>query len=166
MSAVNSKVKINTEQLTTFYVGSELFGIEVMKVQEVTGQQSVVPVPLAPDFIRGLVNLRGQIATAIGLNELFLQKPRTPENGEMSVVCRLEGNLVSLIVDTIGEVVEVERSEFEKTPDTVSFSLRRFMKGIYKLNGSMLSVLDIEAICRELTTINESTSTSTPTTRI
>lgn len=156
MSTYDARSKLNHEQLTTFYVGKELFGIEVMKVQEVTGQQSLVPVPLAPQFIRGLVNLRGQIATAIGLNELFLQPTKTSDHGQMSVVCRLDGNLVSLIVDTIGDVVEVERSEFEKTPDTVSVNLRKFMKGIYKLNGAMLSVLDIEAICRELTTVNES----------
>jgi purine-binding chemotaxis protein CheW len=156
MSVTESKGQRICEQLTTFYVGKELFGIEVMKVQEVTGQQAVVPVPLAPQFVRGLVNLRGQIATAIGLNELFLQSSDPLERGQMSVVCRLDGNLVSLIVDAIGDVVEVECGEFEKTPDTVALSLRRFMKGIYKLNGAMLSVLDIEAICRELTTINES----------
>jgi purine-binding chemotaxis protein CheW len=142
------------EQLTTFYIGEALFGIPVMQVQEVTGQSQVVPVPLAPRFVRGLINLRGQIATALGLRELFDARGADLEK-EMSVVCRIEGNLVSLIVDSIGDVVEVETSRFEETPDTIPDNLKRFITGIYKLNGTLLSVIDLEAVSKELTPSGE-----------
>lgn len=71
MSAFQSatKDKSETELLTTFYIGNDYFGIEVMKVQEVTSAPTVVPVPLAPKFVRGLINLRGQLATAFGFRE-------------------------------------------------------------------------------------------------
>lgn len=158
MSSVENSLVRKIEQLTTFYVGNELFGIEVMKVQEVTGNPQVVPVPLAPEFVRGLVNLRGQIATAIGLSELFSQKKSQGDQSEMSVVCKSEGNLISLVVDSIGDVVEVDGHKFEKTPDTVPQTLRRFVKGVYKMDGILLSVLDIETIFKELSTDSESTS--------
>lgn len=138
-----------TEQLTTFSVAGDLFGIEVLKVQEVAGAATVVPVPLAPPFVHGLVNLRGQIATALGLRELFNKDARKDSN-QMSVVCRIEGNLVSLVADTIGDVVEVERQRFEPPPDTVPPEVRRYIKGIYKMNGALLSVIDLDILSQEL----------------
>jgi purine-binding chemotaxis protein CheW len=137
------------EQLTTFYIGNDLFGIEVMKVQEVTGKTSVIPVPLAPHFVRGLINLRGQIATALGLRELFEKSGEAPIE-QVSVVFRIDGNLVSLIVDSIGDVVEVERSQFEPPPNILPIKVRRYIKGIYKMNGVLLSVLDLETLAKEL----------------
>ncbi len=140
------------EQLTTFYVGHELFGIEVMKVREVTGNPHVVPVPLAPEFVKGLVNLRGQIATAISLSELFAISGNSSEEN-MSVVCKNEGNLVSLIVSSIGDVVEVSKTNFERNPDILPSTLKKYVKGIYKMEGILLSVLDIESIFKELSPI-------------
>ena len=138
-----------TEQFTTFYIGPDLFGIEVMKTQEVTGPHPIMPVPLAPDFVRGLINLRGQIATALGLRELF--GTGTPDPAEqMSVVCRIDGNLVSLIVDAIGDVVEVSRDRFERAPETLPSGLKRFVKGVYKMNHQFLTIIDLETVSREL----------------
>ena len=145
---------MNTQLVTTFYVGNSYYGLEVMKVQEVTGTPTIVPVPLAPKFVQGLINLRGQLATALGLRELFQStEAATPE--QMSVVCRIDGNLVSLIVDAIGDVVEADTSVFEPAPNTMPSSVRRFVKGIYKMNGALLSVLDLEAISKELSPTNE-----------
>lgn len=132
-------------QLTTFHVGSDLFGIDVMKVQEVTAGPTVVPVPLAPPFVRGLVNLRGQIATALGLRELF-ERGGGAESGQMSVVCKIDGNLVSLLVDSIGQVIEVDAAAFEPSPETIPPAVRKFVSGIYKTNEGLLSVLDLESL--------------------
>ena len=139
----------NSELLTTFYIGTECYGIEVMKVQEVTGSPIIVGVPLAPKFVRGLINLRGQLATAMGLRELFGDSS-TDDSEQMSVVCRIDGNLVSLIVDRIGDVVEAESRNFENPPDTIPLGVKRFIKGIYKMNGTLLSVLDLDKITKEL----------------
>lgn len=138
-----------SEQLTTFRVGAELFGIEVLKVQEVTGNMSVVPIPLAPVYVRGLINLRGQIATALGLRELFGQESATHET-QMSVVCKIDGNLVSLIVDSIGDVIEVERESFEKIRGAVAEDHKKYVKGVYKLRDRLLSVLDLDVLAKEL----------------
>jgi purine-binding chemotaxis protein CheW len=80
----------------------------------------------------------------------MFSKPPKAEDGEMSVVCKIDGNLVSLIVDAIGDVVEIDSAKFEPAPHTVPGEVRRFIKGIYKLNGALLSVLDLEALAKEL----------------
>jgi len=138
-----------SRQLTTFYIDGDLFGIEVMKVQEVTGNPEVCGVPLAPGYVRGLINLRGQIATALGLREVFNKVPLS-EASQMSVVCKIDGNLVSFLVDSIGDVLEVDGARFEPPPDSIPIEVRRFLKGIYKMNGAFLSVLDLETLSKEL----------------
>lgn len=141
--------KTTSQLLTTFYIGGQIYGIEVMKVQEVTGNPNIVPVPLSPPFVKGLINLRGQLATALALSELF-KSSSTSVDSPMSVVCRIEGNLVSLMVDAIGDVIEAEGRSFETAPDTIPADVRRYIKGIYKMNGALLSVVDLEMLAKEL----------------
>lgn len=149
---------VPTQLLTTFHIGQDFFGIEVMKVQEVTGTPVVIPVPLAPRFVRGLINLRGQLATALGLRELF-GVDKTVSKNQMSVVCRMEGNLVSLMVDSIGDVVEARGENFEAPPETMPSGVRQFVKGIYKMNGTLLSLLDLDKLSKELSPSVESVET-------
>lgn len=137
------------QQFTTFTVGEELFGIEVLKIQEVTGEPTVFPVPLAPPFIRGLINLRGQIATAIGLKELLTGEVNC-RSSLMSVVCKVDGNLVSILVDTIGDVIEVDGSACERLPDNMPSRYQKYIKGICKLHDRLMSVVDLETIAKEL----------------
>lgn len=136
-------------ELTTFQVGDDLYGIEVTRVQEVTGHLKVIAIPQAPSFVLGLVNLRGQIATALGMRAIF-GRSRADDLEIMSVVCRVDGSLVSLIVDSIGEVVKVDAGRFEPPPATMSTETRRFLKGICKLDGALLCVVDFEKLCKEL----------------
>ena len=91
-------MKPQTKQFATFYLDGRLYGIEVMQVQEVTQPMTATPVRLAPRYVKGLINLRGQIATAIGLRELFdLESDGSLE--KMTVVCRHAAMLLSQIVD-------------------------------------------------------------------
>ncbi len=138
------------KQFATFYLGKRLFGIDVMQVQEVTQALGITPIRLAPSYVRGLINLRGQIATAIGLQDLFDLPPEECVESSASVVCRIDGNLLSLLVGKIGEVIEVSNASFEHTPDTVDGEIRKFIEGVYKTDGSILSVIDVEALSREL----------------
>lgn len=135
----------STEQYTTFSIGDRLYGINVMKVQEVTKTMAMTSVPLAPKHVCGLINLRGQIATAISLRELFGIPGLAPQD-EMNVVCRVEGLLFSFLVDDIGDVVELETSTQEPLPATVDPNLRRYLQGVYKLPNRILSIIDIEKI--------------------
>lgn len=141
----------STEQFSTFTIGDRLYGINVMKVQEVTKTMAMTQVPLAPRYVCGLINLRGQIATAVSLRELFNISGGTPPN-EMNVVCRVDGLLFSFLVDDIGDVVELETSKLAALPATVDANLRRYLQGVYKHENKILSIIDIEKIS---TSINQ-----------
>lgn len=139
------------ERLTTFKVGGVLFGVDVMKVQEVAMAQTVFAVPQAPVFVKGLVNLRGQILTAIGMREVFSSDNlRDQKDARMSIVCDVTGGLVSLMVDSVGDVVQVDAESFESLPDSVTGEFRRYIKGVYKMNQGLLSVLDLDVLAAEL----------------
>jgi len=105
----------------------------------------ITPIPLAPPYVVGLINLRGQVATAIGLRELFAITQDPPDNF-MNVVCRIDGTPIALQADEIGDVLEVQAKDFEATPQTVPGEVRRFMSGIYKISGALLSIIDVDRI--------------------
>jgi len=133
------------QQFSTFYIGKRLYGIEVMKVQEVTKALPMTPVPLSPKHVHGLINLRGQISTAISLRDLFhLNEEPPPE--QMNVVCRINDLLISFLVDRIGDVIEVKQDAFQPTPDTLPEEIRRFMGGVFKIPGELLSVVEVEKV--------------------
>jgi purine-binding chemotaxis protein CheW len=138
-----------SQQYSTFYVGNRLYGIDVTRVQEVVRPMSMTQVPLAPKYVVGLINLRGQVATAIGLRELFGINDTRPDQF-MNVVCRIDGTLVALQADEIGDVLEVQGKDFETTPQTVPSNVRRFMAGVYKIPNSLLSIIDIDLIGKYL----------------
>lgn len=133
------------KQFSTFYISNRLYGIDVMKVQEITKALAMARVPLAPIYVKGLINLRGQISTAICLRELFKISKDT-ENEQMNVVCKINELLVSFLVDRIGDVLELEDKAFEPVPDTVPGTIRKFIKGVYKVPDNLLSIVDVEQV--------------------
>jgi len=139
-----------TSQFSTFYIEGLLYGIDVMKVQEITKALPMTRVPLAPKFIRGLINLRGQISTAIQLSELFGLQVSIPED-QMNVVCKISDILISFLVDRIGDVMELHSKDFEPTPDTVPENIRKYILGIYKTPNCLISVIDVDSIIESIT---------------
>jgi purine-binding chemotaxis protein CheW len=133
-------------QFCTFYLGSELFGIEVLKVQEVMLHQMTTAVPLAPKVVRGLMNLRGSIVSCIDLRLRFEMPPAPPEVEPIHVVTRTDGGLVSFEVDRIGEVVEITDSSFESSPSTLKGEAKKLIEGVYKLKDSLLLVVNLAKV--------------------
>ena len=135
-------------QFCTFFLEKLLFGVELNGVQEVVRALDVTPVPLAPKAVRGIINLRGQIVTAIDLRCQLEIEPRQKEEPPMNVVVRSEDGAVSLLVDHIGDVIEAEVSNFERPPETLSPNIRSMIAGVHKLDGKLMHVLDIAKACR------------------
>jgi purine-binding chemotaxis protein CheW len=132
------------KQLCTFRVAGGYFGIPVEHVQEVVRPQPITPVPLAPPVVRGLINLRGQILTAIDLrSRLGLGEPGDQEK-LMNVVVRTDDSPVSFLVDEIGEVLDVDEDTFEAPPETLQGDMRELIRGAYKLEGRLLLALSTE----------------------
>ena len=133
-------------QYATFYVDQIFFGIEVLKVQEVLRYQRMTPVPLAPSVVEGLINLRGQIVTAVDLRERIGLPKRGTECPPHNVVVTNSEGVVSLLVDGIGDVVEVRGETFETPPETIPEAMRAVLEGVYKLDGKLLLVLSVERV--------------------
>jgi len=131
-------------QLSTFVVNGYLFGVEVATVQEVIRYQPMTRVPLAPPAFGGLVNLRGQVISAIDLRRRLGFPDRTAGELPMDVVVRTRDGLVSLLVDQIGDVVDVSEETFEEPPDTLLGIARELIRRVYKLDGTLLLSLDVE----------------------
>jgi purine-binding chemotaxis protein CheW len=132
-----------TSQLATFWLDGDLFGVEVEHVQEVLRSQSITRVPLAPPAVAGLINLRGQVVTAIELRERLGRTPRPEGQEAVVIVVRLHGEAVSLLVDSIADVVDVDVADFEAPPDTLDGAGRELIRGAYKLSGRLLLALDV-----------------------
>ena len=134
----------NTKQFCTFFVNGLFFGVEVLKVQEVIRYQGMTRVPLAPTMIQGLINLRGQIVTAIDLRRRLELAPRETDELPMNVVVRSDDGAVSLLVDEIGDVVEIQDDIYERPPETLKGVARELVQGVYKLKERLLLILDTE----------------------
>lgn len=132
-------------QFCTFFLDKHFFGIEVTKIQEVIPSQNMTRVPLASRVIRGLINLRGQIVTTIDLRRRLELSERPNQQLAMNMVVRTnDGDAVSLLIDDIGDVLELDQEDFESAPDTLQGVGRDLICGVYKLKNNLLLVLDVE----------------------
>ncbi|MHB1491738.1 chemotaxis protein CheW [mine drainage metagenome] len=131
-------------QYVTFTLDGAHYGVDVAKVQEVLRAQRRTPVPLADADVAGLVNLRGQVVMTVDLRTR-LGLPALPAGQEpMMVVAQVAGETVSLLVDEIGDVVEVDTDQFERPPETLVGPMRDLITGAYKLESGLLLALDVE----------------------
>jgi purine-binding chemotaxis protein CheW len=133
-------------QFCTFYLDGHYFGLDVLKVQEVIRYQEMTRVPLAPAVVRGLINLRGQIVTAIDLRRRLELNDRPEGQLPVNVVVRTDDGAVSLLVDEIGDVLEVPESAFERPPETLLGAVLELIRGAYKLKDRLLLILDTEKL--------------------
>jgi purine-binding chemotaxis protein CheW len=149
----------STQQFCTFLLDGHVFGTPVPKVQEVIQHQEMTRVPLAPDVISGLINLRGQIVSAIDLRRRLGLEDRPAGQLPMNVVVRTRDGAVSLLVDEIGDVIEVEEETLESPPETLQGFAREVVSGVYKLSGRLLLALDIDRIV-DLSDLNKPKATA------
>lgn len=136
----------NMVQLCTFRVGRLLLGIDVLRVQEVLHKLDVTSVPHAAPSIRGLINLRGRIASAIDLAVRLEMEPADGETPAVHVVVRTGGDVVSLVVDSIDDVLDVDPADYERPPETMVGPAKELIQGAYKLENELLLVPDVERI--------------------
>lgn len=135
-------------QLCTFFLGDQTFGLDVLRVQEINRIQQRTPVPHAPAAVSGLINLRGQIVTAIDLRERLGFPPRDPTAQPVNIVIPSDEGPVSFLVDEVGDVIDVEDRDFEPAPATLAPAAQAYTRGVYKLSDRLLLVLEIEPILR------------------
>jgi purine-binding chemotaxis protein CheW len=139
-------VPLDNGEFVSVTVAGQLFGIPVLQVQDVLGPQRITRIPLAPPEVAGSLNLRGRIVTAIDLRTR-LRLPRLPEGKSgMSVVVDYGGELYSIMVDAVGEVLSLNAVNAERNPATLDPIWRDVSGGIYRLDKSLLIVLDVARV--------------------
>lgn len=141
MTESNIDATGGSREFVTMNVGSQLCGIPVLQVHDVLGPQKITRVPLAPPEIAGSLNLRGRIVTAVDLRLRMGLEPRQDGEESMSVVVEHNGELYSLMVDSVGEVLKVPAETFEPNPATLDPTWRKYSEGVYRLKEGLLVVL-------------------------
>jgi purine-binding chemotaxis protein CheW len=139
-----SEAARQSTQYSTFYVADLFFGVDVLRVQEVLQFQQMTRVPRAPEIVEGLINLRGQIVIAIDMRRRLGLPPRPTDQMPMNMVVHTADGAVSLLVDEIGDVLDVDPAAYERPPQNLDPAAREIICGIYKLQDRLLLVLDAQ----------------------
>jgi purine-binding chemotaxis protein CheW len=134
----------NSGQYSTFFVADLFFGVDVLRVQEVLRFQPMTRVPRAAEVIEGLINLRGQIVAAIDMRRRLKLPARAGNETPMNMVVRTDDGAVSLLVDEIGDVLDVDASTYERPPENLDPAAQELIRGVYKLKDRLLLILDVE----------------------
>jgi len=141
-----SVVTTGSQDFVTIKVGGQTFGIPVLAVHDVLNAQQITSIPLAPDWVSGVLNLRGRIVTAINLRRRLGLPPQEDGKKSMSVVVEHNEEPYSLQIDSVGEVLSLDDQLFERNPVTLDPQWRDVSRGIYRLEGELLPILDVDRL--------------------
>lgn len=138
-----------TVELATFYVGDSLCGMDILKVQEINKLLEMTEVPLAPEYVKGILNLRGQIVTVIDLGSK-LQLVDTETDGETrNIIVNSNGEYIGLLVHKIGDVERTEEENIEPPPANIGGIQGRYFEGVFKKENSLIGILNVDEILKD-----------------
>jgi purine-binding chemotaxis protein CheW len=149
MATATENRKDELIQLVSFNLGSEEFGIDILKVQEINRMVDITRVPQAPHYVEGVINLRGKIIPVIDLRTKFEMERRERDKDSRIVVCDVKGDIIGLVVDGVSEVLRIPDTMVEKPPTVVSTETQQYISGVVKLEGRLLLFLDISRLAAE-----------------
>jgi len=145
-SGTEEVARENLEDFVTFIIKGQMFGIPVLKVQDILTTDKIASIPLAPPEVKGSINLRGRIVTVIDVRvRLGLEKRDENERG-MGVTVEQQNELYTLLVDDVGDVVGLSAENYEDNPSTLDPLWREFAVGVYRLEKRLMVVLDVERL--------------------
>jgi purine-binding chemotaxis protein CheW len=133
-------------QLVTFNISQEEFGIDILKVQEIIRTMEITKVPRAPEFVEGVINLRGKVIPIIDLRRRFGMDPRKHDNQTRIVVVELLGMIVGFVVDSVSEVLRIPADTVVPPPAIVSGIDSEYISGVGKLDDRLLILIDLEKL--------------------
>ena len=143
---IGIKEREKLELVATFFIGADMFGISAIRVQEIVRFQKMTYVPHAPNYVIGLINLRGQIVTAIDLRYRLTGEHIKVSEQSMSLIVKAQEGIYCVIVDDVGDVLEVSQGQLEAPPETMAASMRAYVSHICKLDKKLLNILDADKI--------------------
>jgi len=146
MSAVLKPQENQFNRWVTFRLAEEIYGINVMQVQEVLRMTEIAPVPGAPSSVLGIINLRGNVVTVVDTRELFnlLREDVTDQTRIMIVECNKI--IVGLLVDSVAEVVNLQNTDIDSAPNIGNEENSKYIQGVYSKNGEILILVDLNRL--------------------
>lgn len=136
----------DVQDFVSFTIDKQMFGVPILKVQDILKPVSIASIPLAPPEIKGSINLRGRIVTVIDVRVRLGLEPREETSDSMGVTVEQHQDLYTLLVDKIGDVVSLSNDKFEKNPGTLDATWREFASGVYRLEKNLMVVLDVDRL--------------------
>ena len=136
-------------QLVSFKIGEEEFGVDILQVQEINRMLDVTRVPNAPEFVDGVINLRGKVIPIINLRRRFGMQRKEKDKNTRIVVVELTGKIVGFVVDAVQEVLRIPRSVTEPPPTLVGAVKAEYITAVGKLEDRLLILLDLEKVLTE-----------------
>jgi purine-binding chemotaxis protein CheW len=133
-------------EIASFYLGDALMGIPIDVIEEINHHLDLTPVPHAPECVRGVMNLRGEVVTVIDLRTVFGLEATTVTRQTCNVVVRSRGEQIGILADRVGEVIATSHSAVEPAPANVAGADGRFFRGVCKLDNGILVLLDVEQV--------------------
>jgi purine-binding chemotaxis protein CheW len=139
---------IATKQLVGFFIGEEMFGVDILTVQEIIRDALITPIPDAPDFLEGVINLRGSIIPVIDLRKrLKLVQPAHLDPDGWIIILTVEGRVTGFVVDRVTKVLNVPENSIKPPPDIVVAGLKsQYIQGVCKLDQRLLILLEFSRI--------------------
>ena len=140
---------VNQQQLVVFKLGGEEFGVDIMQVREIIRTGDITAVPNAPVFVRGVINLRGQITTIIDLRRKLglSEKESSDDQQERVIVVEVDKNTVGMAVDAVTEVTYLAESEIDEVPDMIKETIgTEYLRGVGKLPNRLLILIDLKRV--------------------
>lgn len=137
---------ISEMQLVTFNLGKEEFAVPILQIQEINRLVDITKVPRSPDFVEGVINLRGKVIPIIDLRKRFGLPQAELGKYARIVVVNMEGRMVGLIVDSVSEVLRLSEGAIEPPPPVVAGIDSEYIRGLGKLDGRLLILLDLSKI--------------------
>jgi len=136
----------NREDFVTFIIKDQMFGVPVLKVQDILTPDKIANIPMAPPEVRGSINLRGRIVTVIDVRVRLGLEKRDPGDSNMGVTVEHENDLYTLLVDSVGDVIGLSSEGYEGNPSTLDPLWREFALGVFRLEEKLMVILDIEKL--------------------
>jgi purine-binding chemotaxis protein CheW len=138
------------QELISFRIGDQEFCVDIMAVREIRGWTQATPLPQAPSYVRGVINLRGAVLPIVDLSARLGLGDTKPDVRNVIIVVRIGTRLVGLLVDAVSEVLTATADMIQPTPDVSCDAVRMFIKGILALEGRMVSWITLDRILPEL----------------
>jgi len=136
-------------QWVTFQLESEIYGVNVMQVQEVLRVTEIAPVPGAPSYVLGIINLRGNVVTVLDTRARFGLPPQDINDSSRILIIESTGQVVGILVDRISEVVYLKESDIEMTPNVGNQESSRFIQGVFNREKELLILVDLNKFLTE-----------------